>query len=270
MNESTQKKFKAEKLIALIENTDDDTERASYIKELGDLELINKKMFKSLENYLISDNSYLVRSEAAKSLFLTFEEKSEKIIINAIQNEVSGYFFEELLNVAGKSNTDFSNRITFQIFRRIGSIFELHEDDARFWWEYISECYGIPENYDVIKIEKFPGVTKSDILQARWPYIIKNNHFQGLNLYNNQLKFVPESIGYLTELRYLNLSLNKLNSLPDSMKNLVKLRVLLLSNNLIESLPKWLGTLPNLQLLILDNNPLKVVPKWLKKFTDSN
>ena len=50
-------------------------------------------------------------------------------------------------------------------------------------------------------------------------------HLQRLNLANNQLISLPESVGQLSQLRYLDLSHNKLTGLPDTMQHLRQLRV---------------------------------------------
>jgi Leucine-rich repeat (LRR) protein len=46
-----------------------------------------------------------------------------------------------------------------------------------------------------------------------------------LNLANNQLISLPESIGQLEQLQYLDLSNNRLQSLPDTMQQLRQLKV---------------------------------------------
>lgn len=73
-------KLYVENLIALYENADNAKERIYYVKEFGDLRLRTEKIFTFLENCLVSDESSLVRSEAVKSLILTFGEKSKKLI----------------------------------------------------------------------------------------------------------------------------------------------------------------------------------------------
>ena len=51
------------------------------------------------------------------------------------------------------------------------------------------------------------------------------NHLENLNLANNQLISLPESIGQLKQLQYLDLSNNRLRSLPESTQQLVHLKV---------------------------------------------
>lgn len=50
-------------------------------------------------------------------------------------------------------------------------------------------------------------------------------HLQRLNLANNRLISLPDSVGQLSQLQYLDLSHNKLTGLPDTMQHLRQLRV---------------------------------------------
>ena len=78
-----------------------------------------------------------------------------------------------------------------------------------------------------------------------------------LDLSDNQLTSLPNSIGALTNLNYLILSHNQLTSLPNSIGNLTNLKGLdLSSNKLLTSLPNSIGNLTNLEWLDLGHNRL--------------
>ena len=79
-----------------------------------------------------------------------------------------------------------------------------------------------------------------------------------LNITDNQLSTLPESIGNLTSLIELRLYNNQLKNLPDTIGNLKNLRELHLMNNPLTSLPDSIGKLKNLTQLDLRNNHLTV------------
>jgi hypothetical protein len=86
---------------------------------------------------------------------------------------------------------------------------------------------------------------------------------QGLNLYECQLREVPDSIGELKNLDHLELAGNQLTELPVSIGNLTKLDIIGLSNNHFETLPASFGNLASLEWLPLGYNQLRVLPESL-------
>jgi Leucine-rich repeat (LRR) protein len=77
-----------------------------------------------------------------------------------------------------------------------------------------------------------------------------------LHLENNQLKALPESIGFCPSLVKLKCSTNLLRSLPHTMGNLKKVQRLDFANNLIHSVPPVMGHLKALKEFTLRYNPL--------------
>ncbi len=112
-----------------------------------------------------------------------------------------------------------------------------------------------------------------------------------MNLDNNKLENLPETIGdmeqlrvfYLREnsslnfdktftslakcknLRELWLNWNKIVELPESIGKIKSLTMLNLSVNNIEKLPKGLFELTNLEELLIENNKIRVVPDNISK-----
>lgn len=86
------------------------------------------------------------------------------------------------------------------------------------------------------------------------------NHLEVLDLDNNKIEKIPDSICELKMLRELRLANNKLVTLPETMGNLENLETLILDNNSIVKLPKSLGKLNNLKRLYLHNNPKLGIP----------
>ena len=103
--------------------------------------------------------------------------------------------------------------------------------------------------------------TKLTLLPPLFGYQFK--HITGLNLENNNLKFIPKSIGNCNQITYLYLDNNELESLPESIGNLSKLKGLHLHNNKLKLLPKSILNLSNLELLDITCN--ESLPKYIRK-----
>ena len=84
---------------------------------------------------------------------------------------------------------------------------------------------------------------------------------QQLDLRNNQLVMLPESIGQLKQLRRLYLEGNKLTTLPESIGQLKQLRRLYLEGNKLTALPESIGQLKQLEGLSLGHNDLTTLPE---------
>ena len=84
-----------------------------------------------------------------------------------------------------------------------------------------------------------------------------------LYLYGNLLTTLPNSICNLTNLRILYLNENRLTTLPDSISLLTNLHTFGLSHNRLTTLPNSISTLTNLQALNVDNNQLTTLPPCL-------
>ncbi len=114
-------------------------------------------------------------------------------------------------------------------------------------------------------------------------YVCKNGEVIGLSLFNcglnaippkvmtlktlkmlflrrNNIKELPEFIGFLSDLKLLDLRINEMETLPSSIGLLSKLKHLNLSSNSLFSLPESIGNLESLSKLNLNNNRLKSVP----------
>jgi leucine-rich repeat protein SHOC2 len=89
-----------------------------------------------------------------------------------------------------------------------------------------------------------------------------------LDLYQQQIYNLPDSIGNLTDLVSLRLVDNRLTSLPDSIGNLTKLRELRLYKNQLRNLPASIANLQNLTYLSLSLNRLTVFPESITELTN--
>ncbi|MDO9522118.1 MAG: COR domain-containing protein [Methanocorpusculum sp.] len=88
-----------------------------------------------------------------------------------------------------------------------------------------------------------------------------------LDLRNNHLSSIPESIGKLTKLRKLDLRENTLTCIPDSIGTLTQLKEIYLSKNQISRISPALGKLSELERLDLGGNNLssQEIQGWIEQ-----
>ena len=98
----------------------------------------------------------------------------------------------------------------------------------------------------------------SDLSLEDLPDPIKLKHLTELNLGNNLLKELSESIGDLINLTHLYLNNNDLTSLPATFKHLEKLQVLDVRSNKLKRLFENVTDLKCLEILSVEGNPLPV------------
>ena len=129
------------------------------------------------------------------------------------------------------------------------------------------------KGYKLVQSEWFTGehllgidLSRNFIVQL--PKIPYNESIINLDLSNNRLGSLPNSIVNLPNLEVLNLSNNNIRTLPSNLGQLKKLKRLLLSSNRIEQIPSRLGELTQLEVLHLSNNRIKTIPPSLLKLTN--
>lgn len=86
---------------------------------------------------------------------------------------------------------------------------------------------------------------------------------------DDDLYIVPESIGKLTNLKYLDISIDEyeFKTLPNAISQLVNLTELSIQNSRLQVLPEAIGSLVSLEKLYLNGNQLKTLPESIIKLT---
>ena len=79
-----------------------------------------------------------------------------------------------------------------------------------------------------------------------------------MDLHDNQLESLPDSLSELTRLTRLNLGHNRLTTLPRAIYSLNELQVLQINNNQIESIDEQICEINMLNNLNLAHNKIKV------------
>jgi len=120
-------------LISLIESSNSINHRVRCLEEFGKIIIINEKNFKILENYLISDESPLVRSASAKILFFGFPELSINPLKWVILNDRSLIVINSLIKLLENSNEN-SASVLFEILSyKLPEIYNVTLEESRFF-----------------------------------------------------------------------------------------------------------------------------------------
>jgi Leucine-rich repeat (LRR) protein len=247
-------------LITLIEEINDDYDRIKSINLLKYLKFKDLRILKILENCIISESNHLVRNTALKTVHDIYREDSSEILDWSIENEKSPIVVKSLYKILHKNSRFLKYQIMFNILlERLSKIYKVDGTEVRFYLD-IQALRNKLEIKNPLAFQQWQIREDKEIGLRRWSITdsvedvihhgafctIKKNHTIALNLYSNNLKLLPSSIGSLFELKYLYLQENKLNTLPESTGDLSKLKVLDLSYNCIEKLPDSLFKLQNL------------------------
>lgn len=84
-------------------------------------------------------------------------------------------------------------------------------------------------------------------------------YIHSLNLSNNRLSSLPDTLRLMVDLEELNLDQNELTEVPVHVQ-INSLKTLSLRGNSIQSVPKWLAERHHLRVISLDNNQLSSLP----------
>jgi hypothetical protein len=103
---------------------------------------------------------------------------------------------------------------------------------------------------------------------AEWGRATVQHPLTELNLNENALTALPDSIGKLTNLTKLRLFNNELTALPESIGALTALTLIQLRQNKLATLPETFGALIGLTKLVLWRNPLTALPNSITALTN--
>jgi Leucine-rich repeat (LRR) protein len=276
-----------ELLITLIDNTDNVDTRLESIRILEKIQAKDDKVYKLMENLLISDLNEYIRNQAASLIKTLFLERALKPMKWALENETSLMCLITIISTLSDINNKKSKSIliekidalTNQKYKfNLQNIFGIknlesfsHKDLAELLINYYFISFlKIKFGYIKYEFNHLGYITKLDLTNVDPQGIFLSNFFDSI-LSLNQLKVLDLRFNHLIKLSEisnesnsiisLDLSYNKLIKLPESINKLRVLKILNLKSNRLRALPDSVGALSVLQTLNLRNNLLNELPK---------
>lgn len=281
-----------EKLISIIEKSDDHRERLEALEKFKVLHFSEENVFNLMENLLISDSSEKVRLIAAEIIRDDFLSHSYNPMQWALYHESSPkclkIIYETLIAAIKRlenNGSALNKRILLSLINQIEKkefLIELNVLREKKGINNINhiELIEILINYfTIIYFEKLFWRIKYEIDNLRISklnFIFKGlvslpSALQNLDSLNslifryNQISKIPEWIGSLRSLEFLNFNVNEIDSLPDSIGDLKQLRELHLWKNNLEEVPASIGRLRSLEVLNLRLNYINDLPASISK-----
>ncbi len=304
-NGKVSKAIAAEQLISLIEGSDNPTTRAESIKLSEKLKIQDKKIFKILENSLLSDESPLVRKSAASFIGQIFLKKGLNTLIWVVQHDKSPLVLSAISDLNSRLNNARFESLNKEINMYLAEIalsVGIVQKEAKFILDLEALFAQNENNYELeLEAYQFYKKLKDNKLGESW-LTIRNERIESLsfNYYNwkylkeipsmfnsiselhdpmvylnflgklalksNIILKVPDSIALLTNLKKLNLSRNNIKEFPQSIFSLSCLKYLDIGHNNISEIPVEIKNLNSLDILRINHNQIRKIPNYLREF----
>lgn len=249
LDKKTSKNEAFKLLESLMGESNDPKIRADVIEIIQKLSFASESAYQMVEKALISDESDMVRLNAAMALIGNFKIPEETPLFYALENEQSVYVLKNLLQYCSSSDNALCTKIRNLIYERISKFYNLCPDDARFvmdidYLEYLK----FKENFNEFARKlNLNEKQKQETLQenAKLSYkglgrVVKSKDGFILGLRLHDFRVIPLSIQYLKKLEYLEIKHSDLRNLDRSFENLLNLKYLILSNNELDVVPDWI------------------------------
>lgn len=299
------KNLAVDQLISLIEGSNNPKIRSNSISIMNKLNVTEFKIFKILENSLLSDESSIVRHSATNLIGHQFIKEGIDTLKWVVQHDKSPLVIKAIFNL----NLDFTatnlkslKKELDDYLEKIASTIGIVQNEAKFILDLEGLFANTEENYE-LELESYTFFTKlkDQDLGESW-LTIKKNHIEALsfNYFNwkylkqNQSMFdsisnlqdplvylnilrkyhlshikdllIPKSIALLRRLKKLNLSNNNIRFLPKSMFFLSKLKYLDLSSNMLNEIPEEITNLQFLNTLRIHDNQISKIPTVVNNY----
>lgn len=296
-----------DQLISLIEGSNNPKVRSESISILSKLNVFESKIFKIIENSLLSDESQIVRRSATNLIGRRFLKEGIETLIWVVTHEKSPLVINAIFNL----NLDFTdtrfNSLKMELnnyLDKIALVIGIVRNEAKFILD-LEEIFACTEEKYELELDSYKLFTRlKDQKMGEFWLTIKKQHIEALSfnyfnwrylkqnptmfdsisnlqdpiLYLNLLRkfhlshiedfVIPNSIYLLTKLKKLNLSKNNIRFLPESIFFLSKLKYLDLSNNMLSEIPEEIANLELLNTLKIRNNQINKIPRVVKDYLD--
>jgi len=257
-------RFEAIKLLnSLIENSDDLDLRVESINLLNKVSKKTYKIFKILENNLISDESDKIRSSAAKSIILNYLEYGYESLKWTILHDTSPLVLSVIGNLLKDKQNDVILKLREDYNKRLDLIavkYEIVPEEVPFilnlginiaknnFFKLGSDLHYIFDDNTILSIKNGHIIELSLSLKSEIPHSIDSlTMVENLDLSSNYLTDLPDSMFKLSELKYINLSWNNFTRFPHVLTKLKSIEFLDVSKNNIKEIPDSIKNLKNLK-----------------------
>lgn len=307
INKEISKNIAVDQLISLIEGSNNAETRSESISILNKLSVSEPRIFKIIENSLLSDESPTVRSSAINLIGCQFLKEGIDTLTWVVQHDNSPLAIKAIFDL----NLDLANTHLKSLKRELDDYLEkialtlgIVHNEARFILD-LEEKFACTEEKYELELGSYKLFTKlKDQKLGEFWLTIKKKHIEALSfnyfnwrylkqkpsmfdsisdlqdpiVYLNLLRkfhlnhvedfLIPKSISLLKKLKKLNLSKNNIRFLPKSLFLLSKLKYLDLSYNMLSEIPKEITILKFLDTLRIHNNQISKIPKVVSDYLD--
>ena len=268
INNNINKDTAVEMLLSLIEGSDSVKIRIECIDVFGKIANKSLKVFKILENYLLSDENPLVRAAAAKSIIYNYPKIGFNSLLWTIEHDNSSFILKTLYEELENSDKEDFDILIIKLKEKLKTIYGIVPKECKFLLDLdVQVNFFNPNFFNIYLSNSITGVISGNYMMCA----TKNGHVKALNLSNWEISKIPDSIGNLIELNHLILKDNNLKNIPESISLLKNLETLELGNCQITSLPDSLGNLKKLKKLTIERNfKLNLIPNAALQLAKNN
>jgi Leucine-rich repeat (LRR) protein len=291
-----------ELLISLIESSDNIEIRLKGIETLQKLNIRSERIYKLLENHLISDENAFVRASVAQYIIHNYLEYGTSALRWTIRHEKSPLVINLLfdsLEIFDSTHLNLIKKDLDNWNEKFASEIGVNSQESRFFLDLETLFAKGNKNYEINPLGYKYFEILCDYKNGEPWLVIKDKHVQILNFNYFNWKFIknnldiitsltklqdldvylcslrkysnnddlispiPESIELLTKLKKLILRRNGLKKLPVSLKNLTFLKELDLSYNYLKEIPQFITSLNGLEKLNIKHNIIQKLPEFL-------
>ena len=268
INNNINKDTAVEMLLSLIEGSDSVKIRIECIDVFGKIANKSLKVFKILENYLLSDENPLVRAAAAKSIIYNYPKIGFNSLLWTIEHDNSSFILKTLYEELENSDKEDFDILIIKLNEKLKTIYGIVPKECKFLLDVdVQVNFFNPNFFNIYLSNSITGVVSGNYMMCA----TKNGHVKALNLSNWEISRIPDSIGNLIELNHLILKDNKLKNIPESISFLKNLETLELGNCQISSLPDSFGNLKKLKKITIERNfNLNSIPNVILQLAKDN